>query len=205
MIREALLSRYHALLSSGVITDEDHGFTFEEAIEQLRDGGAIVVLLASSSSAARKIVVEALLSKLADLLRSGVIPPVFILAEEAHLYVRETYWEDLITRMRHYGAYTIFVTNQPDALKDYVYRQADNFFLFNYTNKRDIEHISRLSATDSETLERIIPALQKGWCLAIGKATGWLPVVISVNDVPFESMGQSKLIFGDIRLMSNNK
>lgn len=206
MIREALLSRYYTLASTGMIMDsDDGGFSFEDTVAELKEGGIMVVLLAGISPVARRIVVEAMLSKLLELLHSRSIPPMFILAEEAHMYIRETYWEDLVTRMRHYGAFTIFVTNQPDALEDLIYRQADNFFLFGYTNKKDIDLISRLSATDAETLEGVIPTLRRGSCLVIGKATNWLPVVVNVKDTEFESLGRTRLFFQGIRLKSNNQ
>jgi hypothetical protein len=53
--------------------------------------------------------VEILLSKLTDLLMSWKMKAVFFFAEEAHLYLRETYWEDIVTRMRHIGIFTTFI------------------------------------------------------------------------------------------------
>jgi DNA helicase HerA-like ATPase len=194
MVRDALLSRYYSLASTRLFT-EDRGIVFEDLIRDAESnggGGAIVLMLAGASTLTRRVVVEAVLAKVAELLRSGAIPPVFILAEEAHMYVRDTYWEDLVTRMRHYGAFMIFVTNQPDALKDLVYRQADNLFLFNYANDRDIEFIARYSATDPETLSGILPTLRRGRSLMMGKATGWLPVVMDVDDADFQVLGQTR-------------
>ena len=201
MVRDALLSRYYSLASSRLITDE-HGFRFEDFFVDLESeggGGALIIMLARASALARRIVVEAVLSKLSELLHARVIPPIFILAEEAHMYVRDTYWEDLITRMRHYGAFTIFVTNQPDALKDTVYRQADNLFLFNYTNEKDIEFIARYSATDAETLSGILPTLRRGRALLVGKATSWLPIVVDVDEADFQALGQTRLFFREVR------
>ncbi len=86
--------------------------------------------------------VELILSKLVELLEQKAIPPVFLLSEEAHLYLRDTYWEDLITRMRHFGVFTTFVTNQPDAIKQEIYRQADNIFLYNFSNEADLNLVS---------------------------------------------------------------
>jgi len=207
MVRDALLSRYYSLVSTRLITDEP-GFRFEDFFADMESeggGGALVLMLAGVSALTRKVVVEAMLSKISELLHSRVIPPLFILAEEAHLYVRDTYWEDLITRMRHYGAFTIFVTNQPDALKDFVYRQADNLFLFNYTNDKDIEFIARYSATDTETLSGILPTLRQGRALVMGKATSWIPVVVDVDDVDFQALGQTRTFFGDVRLLQGQR
>ncbi len=200
MIRDALLSRYYSLASTRLITDEP-GFRFEDFfadVESEGGGGALVVMLAKASALARRVVVEVMLAKISELLHARAIPPIFILAEEAHLYVRDTYWEDLITRMRHYGAFTIFVTNQPDALKDMVYRQADNIFMFNYTNDKDVEFIARYSATDAETLSGILPTLRKGRALMLGKATSWLPIVVDVNDADFQALGQTRSFFSGL-------
>ena len=69
-----------------------------------------------------------------DLLERSLIKPIFLFAEENSFVVKDTYWEDIITRMRHFGIFTTFVTNQPDALSDGIYRQVDNIFLFNFMN-----------------------------------------------------------------------
>lgn len=205
MVRGALLSRYYTLVSSGLFTDSySDSFSIEDAISSMPDGGVVVVALASASPLARRIVVEIMLSKLVELSSTKLIPPVFILAEEAHLYIRETYWEDLITRMRHYGIFAIFVTNQPDAIKDYIYRQADNFFLFNYTNSRDLESISRLSGADVDTLKNLVATIERGKCLVVGEVTNWMPIIVSVDDVKFETLGDTRRFFQRIRLLSRS-
>ncbi len=196
-VRDALLSRYYSLASTRLLTDEQ-GFRFEEFfadVESREGGGALVLMLAGVSPLARRIAVEMVLAKISELLHARIIPPLFIFAEEAHLYVRETYWEDLVTRMRHYGAFAVFITNQPDALKDMVYRQADNLFLFNYTNDRDIELIARYSATDAETLSGILPTLNRGRALMVGKATSWLPIIVDVDEADFQALGQTRTFF----------
>ena len=94
-----------------------------------------------------------------ELLERTQIPPVFLFAEEAHLYVRDTYWEDIITRMRHFGIYATFITNQPDAINDGIYRQVDNIFLFNFTNDNDLDKISKVSLADRDTIRSIVKTL----------------------------------------------
>ena len=103
----------------------------------LPGGGALVISLKKSSSLTKKMVVEIILNELVQLLEREAIPPVFLFAEEAHLYLRDTYWDDIVTRMRHFGIFTTLITNQPDAINDGIYRQADNIFLFNFTNETD--------------------------------------------------------------------
>ena len=80
--------------------------------------------------------------------------------------------------MRHFGIYTTFITNQPDAINDGIYRQVDNIFLFNFTNDNDLDKISKVSLADNDTVRSIVRTLPQRHCLAIGKAVCDLPVVI---------------------------
>ncbi len=151
LVRDALLSRFHIINSSLLFSfnkPNEKGFQFEELIKMKKKGAGMIINMSRISPVVRRMVVELVMNKLIDLLEKSLIPPIFIFAEEAHLYIRDTYWEDLITRMRHFGIYTTFITNQPDALNDTIYRQVDNIFLFNFTNDADLEKISKVSLLD---------------------------------------------------------
>ncbi len=192
LVRDALVSRYHVIQSSGLFSDSK-GFKFEEAMKG--SGAAMIINMGEISGTARRMTVELVLSKVVDLLERKVIPPVFLVAEEAHLYIRETYWEDIVTRMRHFGIYTTFVTNQPDAISDSIYRQVDNIFLFNFTNDADLDKISRVSLADSDTVRSIVRTLPQRQCLAIGKAVCDLPVVVKVAPAQVLALGETKKFF----------
>ena len=116
-------------------------------------------------------------------------------AEEAHLYIRDTHWEDIITRMRHFGIYTTFITNQPDAISDGVYRQVDNIFLFNFTNDTDLDKISKVSLADNETVKSIVRTLPQRQCLVIGKVVRDLPMVVKITPADIMALGQTKTFF----------
>ena len=139
--------------------------------------------------------VELILSKLVELLEQRKIPPVFLLSEEAHLYLRETYWEDLITRMRHFGVFTTFVTNQPDAIKQEIYRQADNIFLYNFSNDADLSLVSQASMVDTDTVRSIVRTLPPRMCLALGHAVSNLPILVTVDDFDSPPTGLTRLFF----------
>lgn len=197
-VRDALFSRFHTLLFSRLFTDiEEEAVTLEGLFEKIRQGGAIQVSLARVPPLVRRMTVELILSKLVSLLERELIPPIFLFAEEAHLYLRETYWDDIITRMRHFGVFTTFITNQPDALKEGVYRQADNVFLFNFTNDLDLEMISRASRTDAETIKSIVRDLPPGCFLALGSMVFDLPMVVKVNPTDFPALGETRRFFKD--------
>ncbi|MEN2973980.1 MAG: DUF87 domain-containing protein [Candidatus Caldarchaeales archaeon] len=197
-IREALVSRLSSIESLEFFDDEDPT-TVEELLEGLEYGGALIVDLSTSLPNGRRVVVEYLLSKLSSMMDRSRVLPLFLVAEEAHLYLRETYWDDLVTRMRHIGIFPIFVTNQPDMIPDSVYRQADNIFLFNFTNDSDLEYLAKASRVDAETVKGIVKALPPRKCLVIGRVVNDLPVVVKVRELMVKTMGETRLFFTSIR------
>jgi len=195
-VRDALFSRYYALVNSGFFTDNpSECVSLEECLQKIRGGGALVVNLRDTSLVDRQIVVEYVLGKLVDLLTQQKLKAVFLFAEEAHLYLRETYWDDIVTRMRHYGVFTTFVTNQPDTIRENIYRQADNVFLFNFTNEHDLEAVSRAAKVDAETVKSIARDLPSHHCLLLGTAVKDFPIVVRVKALNVQTMGQTRLFF----------
>ncbi|MEM1515117.1 MAG: ATP-binding protein [Candidatus Bathyarchaeia archaeon] len=196
-VKDALFSRYYTILHSGFFTDDSEGSTdFEMLIQRIGDeGGAIIVDLSGLAPMDRQIVVEYILAKLQDLLLEWKIKPVFLFAEEAHLYLRETYWDDIVTRMRHFGIFTTFITNQPNTIKENIYRQADNIFIFNFINEHDLEYISRAAKVDAETLVSIIRDLPPHYCFVLGDVVKGFPVIIKVRSLDIQTMGETRLFF----------
>ncbi len=185
-VRDALFARYHTIAASGLFTDSpgqqvDLGEFFREGPA----GRSLIVSLSGVSPLNRRMVVELILSKVVELLERRRVPPLFLFAEEAHLYLRDTYWEDLITRMRHFGVFTVFVTNQPDAIDQRIYRQVDNIFLYSFSNDADLSLVSQASMVDADTVRAIVRTLPPRMCLVLGHAVRDLPVLVSVD--PFDS------------------
>ena len=198
LVRDALLSRFHMINSSRLFSSNDvndRGFQFEDVIKTKPKGAAMIVNMSRISPVVIRMIVELVMNKLIELLEKSLIPPIFIFAEEAQLYIRDTYWEDLITRMRHFGIYSTFITNQPDAINDTIYRQVDNIFLFNFTNDSDLEKISKVSLVDSSTIKSLVKTLSHRNCLAIGKAVSNLPMVIKINPADMLTLGETKKFF----------
>jgi DNA helicase HerA-like ATPase len=197
-VRDALFSRYHSLVNSGFFTDNlAEAFSFEDLMQRMRTGGALVINLKDTSLVDRQIVVEYVLSKLVDLLTHQKLRAAFLFAEEAHLYLRETYWDDIVTRMRHFGVFTTFVTNQPDTIRESIYRQADNIFLFNFTNEHDLETVSRAAKVDAETVKSIARDLPIQHCLLLGTVVKDFPMVVRVKSLNVQTMGQTRLFFAE--------
>ncbi len=197
-VRDALLRRYESLMGSGLFTDNaDEASTLETWFERVKSGGAVIVNLHGLPAALRKIVVEFMLNKLCDLLENWFMRGVFLFAEEAHLYLRETYWEDIVTRMRHLGIFPTFVTNQPDSISDTIYRQADNVFLFNFTNENDLAAVSKATMADVQTINTIVKELPPHHCLALGKVVSDFPIIMTVKKLKTKAMGETRLFFVD--------
>jgi DNA helicase HerA-like ATPase len=145
----------------------------------------------------RRIVVEFMLSKLSSLLARHVLHAVFLFAEEAHLYLRGTYWDDIVTRMRHLGVFSTFITNQPDSISEGIYRQADNVFLFNFTNENDLAMVSKATMVDVETVNTLAKELPPRHCLALGKVVNDLPLIVAVHPLHVKARGETRLFFGE--------
>jgi uncharacterized protein len=197
LVKDALTSRFQTMKNSGIFArTKEEGVRVDDLMKSLLSrGGAIVVSMKKASALTKKMVVEIILSKLVQLLERELIPPVFLFAEEAHLYLRETYWDDIVTRMRHFGIFTTLITNQPDAINDGIYRQADNIFLFNFTNETDLEMIARASTADADTIRSIVRTLPRRHCLILGKVVSDLPMLVKVGETKFMAMGQTKKFF----------
>ncbi len=197
-VKDALFSRYYTLLHTNLFTDDaSEAVNFEVLLQNIeRDGGgAVIVDLSNSSSIDRQIIVEYILAKLQDLLSKWRIKAVFLFAEEAHLYLRETYWDDIVTRMRHFGVFTTFITNQPNTIKENIYRQADNIFLFNFVNEHDLEIISRAAKVDAETTISIVRDLPPHCCLILGEVVKNFPIIAKIKPLNVKTMGETRLFF----------
>jgi len=195
-IREALLRRYESLVASNLFTDDlREASTIEDWLNKCMDGGALIFNLRNLGAGIRQIVVEFILVKLRHLLEDWFVPAVFLFAEEAHLYLKETYWEDLVTRMRHLGIFPTFITNQPDSINESIYRQADNIFLFNFTNENDLEAVSKATMTDAHTVTIIARELPPRHCLVLGKVVNDFPVIVRVRELQAKTMGETRFFF----------
>src|SRR5713101_3063787 len=193
-VREALTSRLQVLMESGLF-DEANPLTEERILHTIEGGGVLVVNLKNQSQIVRRILVEIFLGELTKILSSNWLKAAFLFAEEAHLYLRDTYWDDIVTRMRHIGLFTTFITNQPDTVQEAIYRQADNIFIFNFTNEHDIEAIGKVAKADSETIRHLVRGIPTRRCLLLGNVVRDLPMMVDVEPLNVRTMGETRLFF----------
>ncbi|TMI46004.1 ATP-binding protein [Candidatus Bathyarchaeota archaeon] len=193
-VREALTSRLQVLMESGLF-DEANPLTEERILHTIERGGILVVNLKNQSQIVRRILVEVFLGELTKILSSNWLKAAFLFAEEAHLYLRDTYWDDIVTRMRHIGLFTTFITNQPDTVQEAIYRQADNVFIFNFTNEHDIEAIGKVAKADSDTIRYLVRGIPTRRCLLLGNVVKDLPLMVDVEQLDVRTMGETRLFF----------
>ena len=193
-VREALTSRLQVLVESGLF-DDANPLTEERILHTIEGGGVLVVNLKNQSQIVRRILVEIFLGELTKILSSNWLKAAFLFAEEAHLYLRDTYWDDIVTRMRHIGLFTTFITNQPDTVQEAIYRQADNVFIFNFTNEHDIEAIGKVAKADSDTIRYLVRGIPTRRCLLLGNVVKDLPLMVDVEQLDVRTMGETRLFF----------
>ncbi len=194
-VRDALASRLQVLLETGLFADETNPLTEEKILHTIENGGVLVVNLKNQNQTVRRILVEIFLGELTKILSSNWLRAAFLFAEEAHLYLRDTYWDDIVTRMRHIGLFTTFITNQPDTVQEAIYRQADNIFIFNFTNEHDIEAIGKVAKADSETIRFLVRGIPTRRCLLLGNVVHDLPIMVDVEPLDVRTMGETRLFF----------
>lgn len=196
--RGAVIRRLDLLRQTDLFVDsEAYATTLEAELEKIANGGAITINLKMKNKNTMDLVVQAVLRKLQELLEKG-LDSLFIFAEEAHMYLRETNWADAVTRMRHLGTYQIYMTNTPTAIRQLVIRQADNLFLFHLTEPSDLEHVTPATRIDPETLQQVARALPPRTCLAVGEMTTHYPFVIKTKPLPVQTAGKTLLFFEEV-------
>ncbi|HID04883.1 MAG TPA: ATP-binding protein [Aigarchaeota archaeon] len=189
------MSRMNSIEASGFVNEERNPTDLKSILHNSGEWRLVIVDLLNLIPATRRLIVEYLLTKLSSLLKNNMINPIFLFAEEAHLYLRETYWEDIVTRMRHLGLFPVFITNQPDTIPEAVYRQADNIFLFNFSNENDLERISKAARIDAESVKMLGKTLPPRYCLLIGRMVSDIPVMLKVRSSELKTMGYTRIFF----------
>jgi hypothetical protein len=153
-----------------------------------QNGGALIVNLRGTRRKEREVIVEFLVRRLANLRTKKEIKPLCLFAEEAQLYVTRAMWDDILTRMRHYGIFPTFITNDPTTLPDEVFSLCDNLVSFKFENEDDLKQISKAKMIDLETL-KLLKSIEFFQCLIIGDLTNDFPILVKVTSQKDVMMG----------------
>jgi hypothetical protein len=186
VVNHAIRSRLEALKNTRIFArSPKEAASLGEAYRKIREGGALVVDVSGLSNLAREGFVQAIIELVKDLciweIEHDTHRFPFIFFEEAHLYVSRQSIDYIVTRARHLGITSFFVTNMIHGLDEAVLRQADNLFLLRIPFEDDVRHVSRGAATDYETMAAFVRRLRERHALVIGNVTAQYPLIFEVD------------------------
>jgi hypothetical protein len=201
VVNGAIRSRLEALKNTGVFaTRPDQAISFQEQYDAIRDGGALVVDISSMSNLARVGFVQAIIEMIKEICEQeidrGTNRFPFLFFEEAHLYVYRHTIDYIVTRARHLGISSFFVTNMITGLDEAVLRQADNLFLLHLPFDDDVRHVGKSAFLDQESVAGFVRRLRHYHALVIGKATRMFPIIIRVDELKgINTAGETQYFF----------
>ena len=203
VVNQAIRSRLEALKNTQIFArNAKEGASLSLAYSRIREGGALVIDVSSLSNLAREGFVQAIIELVKDLcireIKQETHRYPFIFFEEAHLYVSRQSIDYIVTRARHLGITSFFVTNMIHGLDETILRQADNLFLLRIPFDDDVRHVSRGAATDYETMAAFVRRLRQNHALAIGRVTAQYPLMFRVDSLAgINTAGETRYFFRD--------
>ncbi len=202
-VNGAIRSRLRALMETGMFARNEMEVTDLKSYYRLiHGGGALVIDISRLGNRARSGLVQAMIEMVKEICEEEIVRGTnrfpFLFFEEAHLYVSRASIDYLVTRARHLGASSIFITNMVGGLDEAVLRQADNLFLLRLPFEDDVRHVAKSAKTDYETLSSFVRRLPDHHALAIGEVTGGYPLIFRVDPLEgVDTAGETKLFFGE--------
>ena len=194
-VRNAIQSRLEILLSMGIVTDDpEDSLNIESALNRLDEGGCMVINLKGVDYQTTLVIIQILISKLSDILEKSS-ETIFLFIEEAQLYMRETEWINLVTRVRHLGLFQTYITNTPKSLIPHVIDQADNLFLFRLSDEEDIRYLTPIARMDSATLNELAKSLPYRKFLVFGKISRHYPILTNNLKINYITAGEAKKLW----------
>jgi hypothetical protein len=201
VVNHAIRSRLEAVRNTRIFArTPKEAASLSQAYQKIRDGGALVVDVSGLSNLAREGFVQAIIELVKDLcleeIQQGTHRFPFIFFEEAHLYVSRQSIDYIVTRARHLGITSFFVTNMIHGLDEAVLRQADNLFLLRIPFEDDVRHVARGAATDYETMAAFVRRLRQRHALVVGNVTAQYPLIFEVDALEgVNTAGETRYFF----------
>jgi hypothetical protein len=153
-----------------------------------KGGGAQIINLRRSNRKEREVIVRVVVGNISRYRHRGEVRPLVLFAEEAQLYVETEMWDNLLTRMRHYGIFPTFITNDPRTLPDEVFSLCDNLMAFRFHNRDDLRQISKAKVIDEATVD-MLRQVRNTQCILIGDMTGDFPLLLEIKPEEGVMMG----------------
>jgi hypothetical protein len=201
VVNQAIRSRLEAVKNTHIFARTvQEAASLSDSYGRIRQGGALVIDISGLSNLAREGFVQAIIELVKDLCLAEIerdshrFP--FIFFEEAHLYVSRQSIDYIVTRARHLGITSFFVTNMIHGLDETILRQADNLFLLRIPFEDDVRHVSRGAATDYETMAAFVRRLRQHHALVIGNVTAQYPLMFKVDPLAgVNTAGETRFFF----------
>jgi DNA helicase HerA-like ATPase len=201
VVNQAIRSRLEAVKNTHIFARTvQEAASLGDTYRLIRHGGAMVIDISGLSNLAREGFVQAIIELVKDLCLWEIehdnhrFP--FIFFEEAHLYVSRQSIDYIVTRARHLGITSFFVTNMIHGLDETILRQADNLFLLRVPFEDDVRHVSRGAATDYETMGAFVRRLRQHHALVIGNVTAQYPLIFRVDPLDgINTAGETRYFF----------
>ncbi|MEW5957260.1 MAG: ATP-binding protein [Chloroflexota bacterium] len=201
VVNQAIRSRLEALKNTRIFArTAKEAASLGVTYRLIREGGALVIDISGLSNLAREGFVQAIIELVKDLclweIEHDTHQFPFIFFEEAHLYVSRHSIDYIVTRARHLGMTSFFVTNMIHGLDETILRQADNLFLLRIPFDDDVRHVSRGAATDYETMAAFVRRLRQHHALVIGNVTSQYPLMFRVDALAgVNTAGETRYFF----------
>jgi len=158
-------------------------------VSELVDCGNIVVVDVSLFTDAEKdFLLKVVTEDLLDSLKSRRIPPILLVVEESHLFIKSgtsTWSKESLQRFsregRKFGGMLAIVSQRPRALDADVVSQVQNFVLLKLVQKTDRMFITEVSDILSEEYINILPSLSPGQAVLLGEWIGRYPALVKID------------------------
>lgn len=201
VVNHAIRSRLEAVKNTNIFARTPReAASLGEAYRKIRNGGALVIDVSGLSNLAREGFVQAIIELIKDLCLWEIEHEThrfpFVFFEEAHLYVSKQSIDYIVTRARHLGITSFFVTNMIHGVDEAVLRQADNLFVLRIPFEDDVRHVSRGAATDYETMMAFVRRLRQHHALVVGNVTAQYPLIFEVDPLlDVNTAGETRYFF----------
>jgi hypothetical protein len=199
-VNAAIKSRLRAVWGTGLIASQPEDVvSLSREYERIKGGGALVIDISGLSHVARSAFVQSaveILRRICERELEGTGKFPFAFFEEAHLYIPKNTIGYLVTRARHLGLTTFFITNMITGLDEAILRQVDNLFVLRTPFEDDVRHLGRCALVDAETLQALVARLRDFHALVVGNATQGYPLIVRVKSLPgIRTAGETRYFF----------
>ena len=164
-------------------------------LDQLEQGSANVIDLGSVDEDYADVIVSHILRRTLYKRKTGDMPPVFCIIEEAHILApakrptHSKYWIDRIAREgRKFGVGLCLVSQRPKSLDQNSLSQANNTIIMRLVEPSDQRHVQQSSERLSDDLLAQLSSLNIGEAITLGLMTK-IPALVKIDKYPGKIKG----------------